>query len=326
MGLRNQTSVEIVKSLANIRVFPLYLETALLAIFTIQTSYFVYHECRIAAKSTLRRTYRRGMLCLATFLYLLAVVYWTLDIVILRQELLVFVPGQMSLTQRPDVVVVLPELVGMYWYARATMQLMIWTISDCVALWRAYAVLGRPGWLNIVIPLIFVCAIGAHVCFIVLYLQVLPDPPRFVLILWESESALVVIASFLAVSSVTVAIQTFSTSLIAYKACVIYRERQGLFRGPGRAFRILAVLIESGIGYMLLWIWFIVGKNGDVFNLAQSVWPDYCIMMLTAMYPTLVVMLVTVRDSVLVSADNLPLSRPGHFETRELGGAASSTP
>lgn len=35
---------------------------------------------------------------------------------------------------------------------------------------------------------------------------------------------------------------------------MVWKNRQGLFSGPGRVFRTLAVLIESGVVYTLLWV------------------------------------------------------------------------
>ena len=56
--------------------------------------------------------------------------YWTLDVVILRQELLVFLPQQFSATPHPDIYGTLTRMLGVHWYAQAVLQVLIVSLQS----------------------------------------------------------------------------------------------------------------------------------------------------------------------------------------------------
>ena len=121
-----------------------------------------------------------NMLCLAICMYLLVLAYWTLDILILRKELMVFLPEQLSSTSKLDVYRSLTQMLGAHWYAQALLQVLIvsgaltvscipfadasigiqWAASDIVALWRAYIVFGRARWLKITTVIVLFIEVG----------------------------------------------------------------------------------------------------------------------------------------------------------------------
>ncbi|KZV63145.1 hypothetical protein PENSPDRAFT_220651 [Peniophora sp. CONT] len=289
----HDSPVATLRSIVDVRVFPLLLETVLLSIFTIQTIYFVYHRCSNAEAKPNTRAHRRpnvnSMLCLSICMYLLVLVYWVLDVIILRQELLVFLPEQFSSTPSPDVYETVTQMLGALWYAQAILQVLIWTASDIVALWRAYVVIGKVRWLKITTVIVLLVEIGVYLA--------------------KSETSskrLIVQVPYLTAASTTVAVQILTTSLIAYKAWAVWKSRQGLFNGPGRVFRALAVLIESGVAYTLLWIWYFIATNDSILSWKITAWTDYYLMPITAMYPTLVVMIVTLQDIVLANVETSP--------------------
>lgn len=195
------------------------------------------------------------LLGLAICLYLLAVACWAIDVALLRQELYVLLPNQVSPDPDPHVYEVLAKLRGAEKYAQAVLQVVIvsslpwqmrsllmyeqWSISDCITLWRAYAILERPRWLRITILFVLFfefgvssvnnshriaqcCADGTpkagYVVYLTLYLYALSYPPRFIAILWRKSEGLIGTAPFAATSSVTATVQFFATSLIAFKA------------------------------------------------------------------------------------------------------------
>lgn len=80
---------------------------------------------------------------------------------------------------------------------------------------------------------------------------------------------------------------------------VVWKSRRGLFEGPGRVFRALSAVIESGVVYTLLWvgrhanadigvvltspkIWYLVASNDAIVAWEATAWDDYYLTPLTA--------------------------------------------
>ncbi|VDB83434.1 unnamed protein product [Peniophora sp. CBMAI 1063] len=329
--VRLDSPVADVESIANFRAFPLLLESTLMGVFTVQTAFLVQHQChRLMTSSTLPaylrsrpKPHTRLLLGLTVCLYLLAVACWALDIVLLRQDLLDLLPNQLSTDPDPGVYATLAQLRGEEQYAQAVLQIVIWLISDCITLWRAYAVLGKPRWLRYTIFILLFLEFADYVVYIVLYVYIFPHPPRFISSLYQSSGGLIGTAPFAATSAFTAAVQAFASFLIFCKAWMILKSRQGLPCGPGRTFRTLSVFIESGLAYSVLWIWYAIGSNDEISSQMTSAWMDSYVIPLTAMYPTLVMMIVTIQDSALAKADRLS-SRPderGDQSTSNLHGS-----
>ncbi|VDB83400.1 unnamed protein product [Peniophora sp. CBMAI 1063] len=310
--------LSVLQSIADIHLFPLLVETALLAVFSVQTIYFVYHRCSrddkaLQSGTTHAHHHYRGphinvMLCIHICIYIFAVAYWALDVAILQQELLVFFPKLLSGPPNIDAFQTLTNMLGVQWYAQAVLQGFIWIASDGVALWRAYAVHGRPRWLGIIICLLALTELGVYTQYLVFYLHILPSPPHS--IAREHETGDTVVAPYLAAASFTIAVQIFATSVIACKAWMVWKSRKDLFNGPGRVFRTLALLIESGVTYTLFWVWYILARNDSIVSWKMATWTEYYSIPLMAMYPTLVVMVVTMQNSALTADDNLPNTHP----------------
>ncbi|KZV68555.1 hypothetical protein PENSPDRAFT_510825 [Peniophora sp. CONT] len=316
-----------VKSVANFRAFPLLLESVLIGVFTVQTAFFIhYRSSRKRTKSRLP-VYMQAkqmpctnlLLGLAICLYLLAVACWAIDIALLRQDLLVLLPNQLSSNPDPKIYDALAELRAAEQYGQAILQVVIWSISDCIALWRAYAILEKPRWLGYTILSLLFLEFADYIVYLVLYLYIFPSPPRFIVILWQRSGGLIGTAPFAATSAFTAAVQAFATSLIFYKAWAILKSRQGLFCGPGRNFRTLCIFIESGVAYTALWIWYAIGSDDIISSNTTAAWTDSYVIPLTAMYPTLVIMIVTMQDPGLADVDNLP-SRASSFRFTVLPG------
>ncbi|VDB83394.1 unnamed protein product [Peniophora sp. CBMAI 1063] len=317
-----ESAAAILRDIVNIRAAPLLLETALIVIFTIQTTLFVYHRWSVSEGKQQIAPHRRRRLnvtlTLSISMYFLALVYWLLDIIIAREELLAYLPARLSQTHDESAYSTLDKMLGVHWYVQTVLQILIWTSSDAVVLWRAYAVLGRPRWLRITIVILFLLEIGVYMDYLVFYLYVLPHPPPFIQSIREmTGSRYIITAPYLAAASSTLITQVFATALIAYKAWRVWKSRKGLFQGPGRVFRALAVLIESGVAYTLLWIWYTIATNDGILGPIVTGWTDYYLMPLTAMYPTLVVMIVTLQDSVLANVEGSPSASTTPFHAAE---------
>ncbi|VDB83388.1 unnamed protein product [Peniophora sp. CBMAI 1063] len=323
-----------VKDIASFRAFPLLLETALIGVFTVQTVFFVQQRCsRLIKNSRLPQHEREKpkphanmLLGLAICLYLLAIAYWAIDIALLRQELLVLLPNQLLTVPDVQVYGALAELRGAEKYAQAILQVIIWSISDCIALWRAWVIFDRPRWLGYTISALLFLELADYVVYLTLYLYAFPNPPRFIAVLWERSGGLIGTAPFAATSSVTAALQVFATVLIAFKAWAILKIRRGVFDGPGRNFRTLSVFIETGLAYAVLWVWYAVGADNTITSKTTAAWTDFYVIPITAMYPTLVVMIVTMQDSVLAAdSDNLPSKASSFRFAKPTNDAESGT-
>ncbi|VDB83424.1 unnamed protein product [Peniophora sp. CBMAI 1063] len=288
--------------------FPLLLETALLAVFTVQTVYFVCHRCLSSDTNRDQPSHRHttqhrlrvdSLVGLALCLYLLLLAYWAIDVAILHQELSILIRSESSPLSDVDVYAPIERVRTMEKYIQATLQVMIWIAGDSVALWRAYVVLGKGYRMKVLTASLLFIDFGAYVSHLVYYTSPSQDPPLFMGRLWERVSGPISVVPYMTAASATAFVQLATTSLISYKAWLVWTSRKGLFCGPGRVFRTLAAVIESGLLYTLLWIWYIIGSNDRVTGPTAAAWVDYYMLPVTAMFPTLVVMVVALQDSVL---------------------------
>ncbi|VDC06680.1 unnamed protein product [Peniophora sp. CBMAI 1063] len=171
-------------------------------------------------------------------------------------------------------------------------------LGDFVSLWRAWAIFGKPRWLYIV--LVSTAAIESAI-FIMLFVSTspayLPTSSAFARVSAKARVPL----TFLGYS-VTGLAQISATSLIAYKAWAHWRDVREVAKSRNVA--ALVVVIETGIAYVLLlafygFVDFFEPKNSG-WNVA-SVDRFYSVPLI-AMYPTLVVVLVASRRTVLEEA------------------------
>ncbi|VDB83435.1 unnamed protein product [Peniophora sp. CBMAI 1063] len=312
--VRLDSPVADVESIANFRAFPLLLESTLMGIFTVQTAYLVQHQgSRLITRSILPgylrpkpKPHAGRLLVLTIGLYLSAVACWALDIVLLRQDLLVLLPNQISTDPDPRIYEALAQLRAEEQYARAVLQVIIWIISDCVTLWRAYVILERPRWLKHTISILLFLEFADYVVYLILWVYIFPHPPRFISTLYKTSGGLIGTAPFATTCALTATVQAFASLLIFCKAWMILKSRQGLLHGPGRTFRTLSIFIESGVAYSALWIWYATGSDDEISSQTTTAWMDSYVIPLTAMYPTLVMMIVTIQDSALAKAERLP--------------------
>ncbi|KAI0643437.1 hypothetical protein C8Q79DRAFT_1012717 [Trametes meyenii] len=181
-------------------------------------------------------------------------------------------------------------------------------IGDAIIIWRAFALWAQtPARLVLVVPLLFFlgsvamsisityCATrGADIT-----LGAFSHPPF---------CRNVQTASY----SMTLATTGVATLLIAYKAWEyrrIHFEAFGTLSRQTRAQKILAMLVESGVLYMLFFLVQVVGSLGSI-NDSIDRHPsiafgftvyDYMSSLIVGMYPTIVVLLVHSKHSVLRS-------------------------
>ncbi|KZV74661.1 hypothetical protein PENSPDRAFT_732200 [Peniophora sp. CONT] len=101
--------------------------------------------------------------------------------------------------------------------------------------------------------------------------------------------------------SITGLAQLVSTTLIAYRAWVHWREvRESIYRSVSRpSLAALAIIIESGVAYLALLVWYgSISWWGNPYSAVVYTCRFYSVPLI-AMYPTLVIIVVTSHRSVL---------------------------
>ncbi|VDB85064.1 unnamed protein product [Peniophora sp. CBMAI 1063] len=147
----------------------------------------------------------------------------------------------------------------------------IFLLGDCIVLWRAYVLYGRPRWLRITTIVLAVVFTGQYSAFAALQLPLLGR-----------------IAN--------IGPNLIATLLIAYKTWAHWRDVRR-FSGDSDALAILLVIIESGFFYSVMPI--LEAVLALVISAATAHWFACILTPLFAMYPTLVVVLVRTRRTML---------------------------
>ncbi|KAI0643441.1 hypothetical protein C8Q79DRAFT_1012720 [Trametes meyenii] len=141
--------------------------------------------------------------------------------------------------------------------------------------------------------------------------------------------------------SMTLATTAVATALIAYKAWEysrVHREAFGKLSRPTKAQRVMVILVESGVLYMLF---FLVQVIGSLRSVSESIDKrptisfgfmlyDYTTSIIVGMYPTIIVILVHLKYSILedYSPGNSTLGEIARFRTtntRRRGGTSGGS-
>ncbi|KZV75968.1 hypothetical protein PENSPDRAFT_748143 [Peniophora sp. CONT] len=148
-------------------------------------------------------------------------------------------------------------------------------IGDYVVLWRAYVIFGRPRWLCISTIVIAISYTAGYIALVAYRFQVY-------------GRLMNIIPNFIA------------TVLVAYKAWIHWKDIRTFTHegGTRHSLALLLVILESGFAYTALTIAYalIVFLNSD--GMAAN-WFAYILTPLLAMYPTLVIVLVSTRKNLL---------------------------
>ncbi|VDB83389.1 unnamed protein product [Peniophora sp. CBMAI 1063] len=284
-----------ISSILRDRVFPLLAETFLFALYAVLTGYF------ISKRWSNRRTNPLPAFILWTTLtmFVACVGYWVIDVYLLWAEAYRFLPRQTELQGTG----IFFDGLDMPWspplYVQSILQLLLVLLGDVVSLWRGYVISGRPRWLRrLVISIIVVESLiylWVAISWSTYYLP--PSNSGFYDALVKSRRP-VVYTSY----AITGIAQTASTVTIAHKAWAHWRNSSGFVvkSSMHSSLAMLAIVIETGVAYLLLLIWFatindLIGRHGS----AAAVTSSYYFTPLVAMYPTLVVVLVSIRRSPL---------------------------
>ncbi|KZV73375.1 hypothetical protein PENSPDRAFT_648914 [Peniophora sp. CONT] len=286
--------------------FSLLVETFLFALYAILIANLICHPC-VTRKTT---SLPRFMLPFTLSMFALFSLYWALDIYLLWAEYHTLLSPKSDGSYGPDLHAIQRKgtsaadedvLAPRYFatvYAQYIMQLTLIALGDFVSLWRAYVIFGKPKWLYI---LTICIAVAESVIYILVFASssteyLIPSTQVFVYALANTRAPLVFIGY-----STTGLSQLGSTSLIAFKAWVHWKEVREFVQRSARhrSLTALTILIESGIAYLALLIWYgAISYWGPTESLAVYTCRFYSVP-LVAMYPTLVIVIVASRRSVL---------------------------
>ncbi|KAI0030042.1 hypothetical protein K488DRAFT_72496 [Vararia minispora EC-137] len=178
-------------------------------------------------------------------------------------------------------------------------------LGDSIALWRAYAIWGNPRWMLVLSCSLNFAMLGLHIFNAVVFVTLnLPDAPGNLRYLGnvDGHGGTVICAVTM---SWTAFCNVLATALIAYKAWEHWRTIRELLTRSSRqsgVLRIFSILIESGLVYSTLWCVNIAAScPGGIPGHIRSYWP-LIMSQISGMYPTLIVVIVALRQSQLEHA------------------------
>ncbi|VDB83781.1 unnamed protein product [Peniophora sp. CBMAI 1063] len=306
--MSNMTEVQLgeiaddVKWISAYCVFPLILESMLFALFTVLIAYhsLKYWEGR-------KRT--RSIFAVCVCLYILCAICWALDVWIVWVDLYHVLPRQLSpatLDPASDPYATVDRLTGPMLFARHICTRIIFIMCDWVSLWRAYAIYGSPRWLKI--ACIMIVAVSCALYTVVTIFSATPklnDPPAFAIRFLVFHGGVNMAFEYMSLST-TACAQIFATALIAWKAW-IYRRDVAIplskrdatgSTDHKRLFTILCIVIETGILYTCLFITHVLSV-AILLGAGYSTWSFFWISQLSGICPTLIVVVVSIQQSVL---------------------------
>ncbi|VDB85480.1 unnamed protein product [Peniophora sp. CBMAI 1063] len=288
--------------------FSLMLETSLYIVYIALVLYLVLSLCL----NRRTRTLPTAVLLYTLLMFGIFSAYWILDVYFLWAEFHSFflhMSGSADFHLSTDV-----HWKGASWinqdgllmqyfapvYAQYIVQLILILLGDFVSLWRAYTIFGRPKWLlalasftafveSVVYVLIFASSSAQ-------YLSPAGSLTGSAKALGDARTPL----TFLGYALTGIA-QLSSTAFIAYKAWIHWQVVREFMDGSSRrrTFGALAIIIESGVIYVVLLTWYgAITYFGSSSSLLVYTCRFYSAPLI-AMYPTLVVVLVASRRSVL---------------------------
>ncbi|KZV62725.1 hypothetical protein PENSPDRAFT_670175 [Peniophora sp. CONT] len=222
------------------------------------------------------------------------------------------------------------RLNGTKMFVRTLCEGVVFVFCDVVSMWRAYVIYGRPRWLRTICIAIFVVSSGLYILIGIFYGPTLvANPPNFVTRL-NREHGKFVFGLELAAFLTTAGAQVSSTVLIARKAWTHRRAVQSaLSLDEGRSdyqrtTAVLYVVIESGLAYTLIWVLYVASAK-SWFGPIGYYWGSFWMCQLSGIFPTLVVVIVSLRASILersIVTTTGPTTTPIRFA---VGGTDSET-
>ncbi|KAF7350085.1 hypothetical protein MVEN_01310400 [Mycena venus] len=277
-------------STANFRVFPVLVETALYAIFTILITASSY----ILITRGLRSRASKAMLAVTLVMYGLATWEWAIDIHLLRDDLKVLLPADL-VQPPPDHARRIKVNTALHVAQGITNNICV-VLSDMVVCWRVYVVYDRNKHvLAMAITLLVTMASAIFLCNLTQVGEAFPSVRLHHLV----PSQLIIDGVALGLSAL---INVWATAMIGYQAWRCRRAiRHYLSDSSNITFAegMMALFVESGIVYSVLWILKNIIIIPKVEPTAYTMYATVVMYQVTGMYPTLIVILVALRKSHL---------------------------
>ncbi|KAI0312584.1 hypothetical protein OF83DRAFT_632350 [Amylostereum chailletii] len=285
------------------RIFPLLFETFLFGILTL----FVIASTYVLSSKGLRSRPRLMMLISTLTMYTLSAALWAFDVHAAWHDLSIMIPfdlaGGDGSAPGQDSNLYTGLVEGVF---GAVISIM----GDSVVLWRACVVWGMHKGMRIfsvVLILVQTCAWVVYGIGIVVSDSVPATPKSFRPL--ASPSGISVLSAL--VSGVSLATNVWATAMVAYKA---WKHRRDVRRYLNNRTRksvieaVLLLLVESGVLYAILWIFYtisIVASNqahvssvltSNAATSAEYVW-DSGMNQIPGIYLTLVILVVAFQQS-----------------------------
>ncbi|KZV72996.1 hypothetical protein PENSPDRAFT_750472 [Peniophora sp. CONT] len=247
-----------------------------------------------------------GILSVSICLYILCSICWVFDCWMLWNALVRILPSRpLSDEDGLRAHEALQESDGNVRFARNACELTVFVLADTISLWRAYVLYSRPRLLKILFSIMLIVYIVLFSLDLILRdVLFLKSPPAFAVRFSHLDSGLYVLALGELAGSWAAFTQVLATVMIAKKALLHRREVQDLLpvhRSSAdslRATAVLYIVLETGITYTIIFISYILLTAG-VFGISGGIWADFLMCQISGICPMLVVVVVSLRTSIL---------------------------
>ncbi|VDB90267.1 unnamed protein product [Peniophora sp. CBMAI 1063] len=274
-------------------VYPALVETALYVVHATLTAYFTYHRW-INRKKT---PFADVWLYVAFAMFAALSVYWAIEDVyglrVLTITIIQSIDAQVGIGPTSTAEMSVDQQITV---STGIAVLVIFTIGDFVALWRAYVIYGRPRWLRIAWVVLMVTIILLQAA-VAIYLGIRENP----LLGFTYISIVGILATLLP--------QLLATSLIARKTWLHWKDVREFAHHSGTqvSLAVLLVVTETGLVYLIIYIIYVAIW---IKQLTVSGPVNYhFFIFIAAMYPVTVLLLVSARKSVLERSIELVSTR-----------------
>ncbi|VDB83442.1 unnamed protein product [Peniophora sp. CBMAI 1063] len=282
----------VLMDIANYSAFPLLLETALIAIFTVMMLYFVFQRWRSHSRIL------SWSLALSLCLYILTVICWAGDVWNLWAELYLALPAKLVPARASANEVAYARAIDAIQNIQNLLTPIVMIISDMITMWRVYVIYGRARW--ILALLVFVGMAETALSIYAIYLTSFKgDLGTDIAPANEGIAQIVELTTFVG----TAACQVLAAGMISYKAWLHRRsvKQYAGVSGSRRSISMMLLVVESGLLYAALWVYHAIIYAEFIHSWAETAfyWAGYFIPTISGMYPTLVIMLVALQGSLV---------------------------
>ncbi|VDB83431.1 unnamed protein product [Peniophora sp. CBMAI 1063] len=256
--------------------FPLLLETSIFAFHSALTMYMVYKRWR--ERKTM--PFVNPLLLATLAMFALFTAHWSIDAYLLKAHA-ILVSHTVVLAFDPQAKILghVKETQANASFARDILGVAILILGDCISLWRSYVVSGRQRLLYRVSVLLGAAVFLAYVAITVFIFM---TEHHYLLFYGQI---------------ITCVPNLFATIVIGYQAWVHWKDvRQFVQRSSmSHGLVVLTMVVESGVVYVVTVASYIaiLGATHNTETVA------YYLIPLIALYPTIVIVLVTTRRTVL---------------------------